>query len=83
VRRDGALVPLRPRVFDLLLALARHHGVAISRQALLREVWAREDGCGERTVDMHVAHLRRQLGDDAESPRLVVTVRKLGYRLEA
>jgi len=83
VRRDGTLIELRPRVFDLLLALARHRGVAISRAELMREVWAHEHGISSRTVDMHVAHLRRQLGDDAESPRLVITVRKLGYRLEA
>jgi DNA-binding response OmpR family regulator len=81
VRRDGRPVELRPRVFDLLVALARRRGVAISRQELLHEVWVHESDVGARTVDMHVAQLRRQLGDDADDPRLIVTVRKLGYRL--
>lgn len=80
-RYHDRLVALRPRVFDLLLALARRRGAAVSRRELLREVWGPSVHVDTRTVDLHVAHLRRQLGDDPTSPRLVVTVRKLGYRL--
>ncbi|HYD54612.1 MAG TPA: response regulator transcription factor [Gemmatimonadaceae bacterium] len=78
VRRAGTAIELRPRVFDLLVALARHRGAAVSRRDLLRDVWRHEPGVGARTVDMHVAHLRRLLGEDGT----IVTVRKLGYRLE-
>lgn len=81
VRRGGRLVELRPRAFDLLLALARHRGSVLSRRELLREVWSMDDVDDTRTVDMHVAHLRQALGDDADNPRLLITVRKLGYRL--
>jgi two-component system, OmpR family, alkaline phosphatase synthesis response regulator PhoP len=81
VRLDGRAIDLRPKVFELLLALARHRGAAVSRRELLRDVWAQEEGVATRTVDMHVAELRRKLGDDPDHPRMVITVRKTGYRL--
>lgn len=75
-RRDGRLIELTPREFDLLHHLARRPGVVFARDQLLREVWGYRDGSGERTVDSHVRGLRRKLGAD-----LIRTVRGSGYAL--
>ncbi len=69
---------LRPREFDLLLALARDPGVVHSRDALLENVWGTDFPGETRTVDVHVAEVRKKLGDDG--PHLE-TVRGVGYRL--
>lgn len=82
VRRDGRNVDLAPREFDLLLALLRHQGNVVSRQQLLSEVWGHSGEVVTRTVDTHVAELRRKLEPDPASPRYIHTVRKAGYRLD-
>jgi DNA-binding response OmpR family regulator len=83
VRRAGRNVELTPKEFDLLLALVRRRGATATRTELLREVWAYENtDILTRTVDIHVAELRRKLEDDPASPRHILTVRKVGYRLE-
>jgi two-component system, OmpR family, alkaline phosphatase synthesis response regulator PhoP len=82
VYRGGQLVSLAPREFDLLLALLRRRGAAASRAELLREVWQYQQGVLSRTVDIHVAELRRKLEADPTSPRHIRTVWKVGYRLE-
>lgn len=81
VTRDGTVVPLRPREFDLLLALLRRDGRLVSRDTLLREVWGYGDQVQSRTVDTHMAELRRKLEDDPAAPQWLLTVRKAGYRL--
>ncbi len=78
----GAEVELRPKEMDLLLALAARPNEAVSRQDLLRTVWQYQDGVASRTVDWHMAELRRKLGDDPVQPRFLQTVRKVGYRLD-
>lgn len=82
VYRGGQLVPLAPREFDLLLALVKRHGAAASRSELLREVWEYQKGVVSRTVDIHIAELRRKLEPDPAKPRHICTVWKVGYRLE-
>lgn len=82
VRRDGADVPLTPKEFDLLLALIRRNGAVASRLELLREVWGYNSAVVSRTVDTHVAELRKKIEDDPAAPRFVLTVRKAGYRLD-
>jgi DNA-binding response OmpR family regulator len=82
VARDGALVPLAPLEFDLLVALIRRDGAVVSREALLREVWGYRASVISRTVDTHVAELRRKLEPDPARPRHLLTVRKAGYRLQ-
>jgi two-component system alkaline phosphatase synthesis response regulator PhoP len=82
VYRAGRLVALTPREFDLLLALLRRRGAAASRVELLREVWEYQSGVVSRTVDIHVAELRRKLEADPADPRHIRTVWKVGYRLE-
>jgi DNA-binding response OmpR family regulator len=81
VRVDGVPVELTALEFNLLVALARDPGVVIGRQALLDRVWGPEFIADDHLVDVHVANLRRKLGDDPSAPRFVETVRGVGYRL--
>ena len=81
VTRSGVDVDLAPKEYELLLALLRRRGAAVSRLELLREVWGYDSAVMSRTVDTHVAGLRRKLEHDAASPRHILTVRKVGYRL--
>lgn len=82
VRRRGKPVALAPMEFDLLLALLRRRGAAAPRQELLSEVWGYEASVVSRTVDAHIANLRDKLEDDPTAPRHILTVRKMGYRLQ-
>jgi two-component system, OmpR family, alkaline phosphatase synthesis response regulator PhoP len=83
VRRAGTPVPLTPKAFDLLLALLRRNGEIATREQLLEEVWRyRNARVKTRTVDLHMAELRRKLEDDPANPRHLLTVRKAGYRVE-
>jgi DNA-binding response OmpR family regulator len=81
VRVDGSLVELTATEFGILAALAREPGVVVSRAALLERVWGDEFVADDHLVDVHVANLRRKLGDDPAAPRFVETVRAVGYRL--
>ena len=81
VSRRGRPVELAPKEFDLLVALIRHGGAVVSRQDLLDEVWGYASDVVSRTVDTHVAALRRKLEDDPTRPDHILTVRKAGYRL--
>ena len=81
VRVDGSVLDLTALEFNLLAALARDPGVVIGRQALLDQVWGREFVADDHLVDVHIANLRRKLGDDPARPRFVETVRGVGYRL--
>lgn len=78
----GTPVDLTDREFSLLMALARRDGAVATRQELLLEVWGHKGAVLSRTVDTHVAELRRKLEDDPAAPRHIVTVRKRGYRLQ-
>lgn len=80
VTRAGSIVPLSPKAFALLLALIRRDGAVAHRTALLREVWGYQALVLSRTVDSHIAELRRRLESDPAHPRHIVTVFKTGYR---
>ena len=82
VSKRGTAVALSPKEFDLLLALVRRRGAVASRVELLREVWGHRVEVMTRTVDIHIAELRRKLEDDPSEPRHILTVWKAGYRLE-
>lgn len=82
VLRAGQPVPLTPKELDLLLALLRREGGVASRLELLREVWGHRAAVMTRTVDMHVAELRRKLEENPAQPRHILTVWKTGYRLQ-
>jgi DNA-binding response OmpR family regulator len=81
-RREASIgdrrLDLRAREFDLLAALARDPGVVLSRDALLEDVWGTDFPGETRTVDVHVAEVRKKLGDDGPQ---VETIRGIGYRL--
>jgi DNA-binding response OmpR family regulator len=83
VMKESIPVALSPKEFDLLLALVRRRGAVASRVELLREVWGHRVEVMTRTVDIHIAELRRKLEDDPSQPRHILTVWKAGYRLEA
>ncbi len=80
VTRAGEVVSLTPMELDLLLALMDRQGAVASRQELMREVWGHRAVVVSRTVDTHVAELRRKLEADPAAPRHILTVRKAGYR---
>jgi len=82
VYRGEVLMSLRPKEYALLLALLRRGGRVVSRLELLRDVWGYADDVESRTVDTHVARLRRLLEADPAHPRHIVTVRPLGYRID-
>ncbi|MGR6922604.1 winged helix-turn-helix domain-containing protein [[Actinomadura] parvosata] len=72
-----------PRLqFDLLAYLAARAGQVVSTDAILRDVWGFERPSKTKTVSMHVSLLRQSLGDDAENPCYITTVRGVGLRLE-
>jgi DNA-binding response OmpR family regulator len=79
VSLDGAPVGLAPREFDLLAFLATHPGEAFGRRDLLRRVWGWDFG-DDSTVMVHVRRLREKVETDPSDPRLILTVRGLGYR---
>jgi DNA-binding response OmpR family regulator len=80
VRVGGEPVELTGLEFDILLALARRPGRVVPRETLLAEAGRNDVTVNDRTVDVHVSHLRKKLGDDPRS-RLIKTVRGVGYVL--
>jgi two-component system, OmpR family, alkaline phosphatase synthesis response regulator PhoP len=81
VRRASESIELAPKEFSLLLALLRARGAVVSRLQLMREVWGYSAAVVSRTVDTHIAELRRKLEENPATPRHILTVRKTGYRL--
>ncbi|MEX2273117.1 MAG: response regulator transcription factor [Vicinamibacterales bacterium] len=77
--QDAGLTPME---FDLLIALLKRRGALVTRLQLLKEVWGHSAAVLTRTVDTHIAELRRKLEDDPAKPQHILTVRKAGYRLE-
>ncbi len=86
LRRTGAAKPelleLKPKEYELLLFLARHRGIVLSRDLILERVWGWEYDGGSRTVDVHVRWLREKIEADPARPERIVTVRGIGYRFE-
>lgn len=80
LRVDGKEVAVTAREFDLLAFLVAHPGRVFSREQLLRAVWGSRYAGTARTVDNFVARLRAHVGDDADRPRWIETVRGFGYR---
>ena len=79
---DGRELHLTAKEFDLLRVLLREAGTVVARDTLMREVWDSDPTGSTKTLDMHVSWLRRKLGDDANSPRYISTVRGMGFRFE-
>ncbi len=81
VTRNGAQVPLSQREYDLLVALQEADGAVVKRGDLLDQVWGEEWIGDPRTLDVHMRWLREKLEDEPGAPRLLLTVRGVGYRL--
>ena len=82
VTLDGQELDLTRTEFDLLAVLVRDPGVVVQRAALLEAVWG-PDYDDDHLIDVHIANLRRKLGDRADAPRFIETVRGVGYRIVA
>jgi DNA-binding response OmpR family regulator len=80
VLKNGREVVLTPKEYGLLLALIEKQGAVASRIDLMSEVWGHASAVISRTVDTHIAELRRKLETDPARPRHIITVRKTGYR---
>lgn len=81
VQLDGELVELTRTEFDLLEVLSAHPGRVFVRRVLLEEVWGGDWFGDDHVVEVHVANLRRKLGDDPQAPRYIRTIRGVGYRM--
>ncbi len=82
VTRGGIPLHLKPKEFDLLLFLARHKGMVVTREQILQQVWGWDYDGGSRTVDVHVRWLREKIEPDPKHPTRLITVRGVGYRFE-
>jgi DNA-binding response OmpR family regulator len=80
---DGTPLDLTPREFDLLHYLAARPDVVVSKRDLLADVWHLPYASADKTVDVHLSWLRRKLGETAQEPRYLRTVRRVGVRLSA
>ncbi|HXS63126.1 MAG TPA: response regulator transcription factor [Streptosporangiaceae bacterium] len=80
---DDRLLDLSRREFDLLYYLARHAGQVVTKRDLLTHVWRMPYGGADKTVDVHVSWLRRKLGENAQQPRYLHTIRGVGIKLTA
>lgn len=82
VYRDDILLELTPKEFELLLYLIERQGRVITREHMLNSVWNYEFAGDSRIVDVHISHLRDKLEENPKQPKLIKTVRGLGYKLE-
>ncbi len=82
VFQNNKPLTLKPKEFNLLLFLAHHRGVALSRDRILEEVWGWNFDGGSRTVDVHIRWLREKIEPDPTKPTRIITVRGIGYRFE-
>jgi two-component system alkaline phosphatase synthesis response regulator PhoP len=80
VRRDGKVMSLSAKEFQLLRCFIENRGATLTRERLLQEVWGYTFTPLTRTVDVHIAWLRQKLEDDPKQPQWIVTVHGLGYR---
>jgi DNA-binding response OmpR family regulator len=81
VRVDATAVELTALEFDILAVLAREPGIVVTRDRLFDRVWGDGYVADDHLVDVHIANIRRKLGDDPATPRFVETVRGVGYRV--
>jgi DNA-binding response OmpR family regulator len=81
VKVAGNLIDLTGIEFDILLALIRRAGRVVPRESLLSAAGRGDVTVGERTVDVHISHVRQKLGDDPKTQRVIKTVRGVGYVL--
>jgi len=78
--RDGQVIALTRLEFDLLVALAKEPGRVFTREALLSEVWGYRPATDTRLVNVHIQRLRSKVEIDPENPKIILTVRGVGYK---
>ena len=83
ILRDGKSVPLTRLEFDLIVALAKEPGRVFTREALLSEVWGYRPATDTRLVNVHIQRLRAKVEVDPEDPKIILTVRGVGYKAGA
>jgi DNA-binding response OmpR family regulator len=79
-KKDGKPLEMSPREMRLLQYMVEHRGTVMSRDQLLNAVWDYENAPFTRTVDMHIAKLRKKIEDDPADPRYIITVHRVGYK---
>lgn len=82
VYKDDELLELTPKEFELLLYLIERQGRVITREHMLNSVWNYEFAGDSRIVDVHISHLRDKLEENPKQPKLIKTVRGLGYKVD-
>jgi DNA-binding response OmpR family regulator len=82
VRLEGKPLRMKPKEFDLLLFLARHKGIAVSRDLILERVWGWSFDGNSRTVDVHIRWIREKIEADPGNATRILTVRGIGYRFD-
>ena len=82
VYREGQLLDLTPKEFELLLYLIERQGRVITRENMLNSVWNYEFAGDSRIVDVHISHLREKIEENPKKPQIIKTVRGLGYKME-
>jgi two-component system, OmpR family, response regulator MtrA len=80
ILREGQTIPLTRLEFDLIVALAKEPGRVFTREALLSEVWGYRPATDTRLVNVHIQRLRAKVERDPEDPRIILTVRGVGYK---
>ena len=80
ILRNGVSVPLTRLEFDLIVALAKEPGRVFTREALLSEVWGYRPATDTRLVNVHIQRLRAKVEEDPEDPKIILTVRGVGYK---
>lgn len=78
----GQSLAFTKKEFELLYYLARHKGIVLSREQLLKGVWNYDFVGDTRIVDVHISRLREKIEDDTKEPQYITTIRGLGYKLE-
>lgn len=82
IRLDDQPIRIKPKEYDLLVFLARHQGIALSRDLILERVWGWSYDGNSRTVDVHVRWIREKIEADPSNVKRIVTVRGIGYRFD-
>ena len=82
VHLKDALLPLKPKEYELLAYFVRKRGRVLTRDQILEDVWGWDYSGGSRTVDVHVRWLREKIEDDPANPSRIITVRGAGYRFD-
>lgn len=81
--RNGRQLDLSSREFEIIRLLVERRGNVVTREELLRRVWGTNGASLTRTVDVHIAKLRKKIGDPPQNPRYIVTVHRCGYKFIA